>query len=525
MRFVRLLPESRSDPPRPRGTDRAFRPVLDADSVPDREHLETARSAAEQGLAGQGAVNLTDDVTDIRIHKFGGTSVADTERIRHATGLVLEGPGPGVVVVSAVAGTTDRLEGLWRMAREGSRAEWQAGLVELEALHLGLARELSGARANGGPLEGDPAPVDPESSGLREVVERIRASLERAAAGAGTDEDADLVAAAGEDLSVRLFATALRSRGAAAEVVDARDVVRTEVQGARAIPRDEETYRLARAALRPLVERGVVPVIQGYIGATAEGRTTTLGRGGSDFTAAIIGAALGAPEVTIWTDVEGIRSGDPRIVPHARLLPELGFEEAVELAYFGARVIHPAAAKHAAARHVSLRIRSSFRPEGEGTLIRADRREGPAVAAVVHRGGVALITVRSRPLFMAHGFLARVFGVLAGHAVPVDLVATSHTSTAFTIDRAEDLTGMQEELERFAEVTIRRELATVTVVGRGLLGRPGNAGAVFTALGEHAVHLISQASDVSLSFLVDEEKAHEVVRRVHRELIEKGGDG
>ena len=251
------------------------------------------------------------------------------------------------------------------------------------------------------------------------------------------------------------------------------------------------------------------------MGATAEGRTTTLGRGGSDFTAALVGAALEAEEVTIWTDVDGIFSADPRIADGVRVLPEIGFEEAVELAYFGARVIHPAAAKHAVAREVDLVIRNSLAPERPGTRIRCDLREAPGVAAVAHKASVILISVRCRPLFMAHGFLARVFGVLAGHGLSVDLVATSHTSTAFTVDRDEELEEVLDELREFAEVEVSRDLAVVSVVGRGLLQRPGLVARVLDLLGEVPVHLVSQASDVSLNLLVADEAAPAVVRRIH----------
>jgi aspartate kinase len=302
--------------------------------------------------------------------------------------------------------------------------------------------------------------------------------------------------------------------------VDARSVVRTDDRVGGAVPEDEETARLIREVLGPLLEAGRVPVLQGFVGATEDGTTTTLGRGGSDFTAAIIGAALGAEEVGIWTDVDGVLSAEPRHVGAARVLAELGYEEAVELAYFGAKVIHPAAAKHAAAGDVSLRVRNTGRPESAGTLIRHDVRRAAGVAAVAYKPSVTLVTVRSRPMFMAYGFLARVFDVLARHRLPVDLVATSHTSTAFTLDARAGMGAAAEELGRFAEVEVVPDLATVSVVGHGLLRRPGIAAGVFSALGATPVHLISQASDVCLSFLVAEGQAPGVVRRLHAELIE-----
>ena len=191
-------------------------------------------------------------------------------------------------------------------------------------------------------------------------------------------------------MSVELMMVALRREGLEAEVVDARRVVRTDDGFGRAVPCDEETKALVRELLSPLLQSGKVPVLQGFVAATAEGVTTTLGRGGSDFTAAIVGAALGAEDVSIWTDVDGVMSADPTLVEGARTIGELGYEEAVELAYFGARAIHPAAAKHAAARYISLRIKNSFRPEEPGTLIRHDRRRAVGVAAVVSDGTLAI---------------------------------------------------------------------------------------------------------------------------------------
>jgi aspartate kinase len=224
--------------------------------------------------------------------------------------------------------------------------------------------------------------------------------------------------------------------------------------------------------------------------------------------------------VVIWTDVDGILSGDPGLVGDSRVLPDIGSEEAVELSYFGARVIHPAAAKHAIASDLPLRIKNSFAPEQPGTLVHSDRAKSASFAAVAHKTDVALIRVRAFPTALAYGFLARVFGVLGRHGVPVDLVATSHSSTAFTVDYDEDLSAVRGALSVFSDVDVLRDVATVTVVGRGMLREPGMDALVFWAVEKTPVYLISQASDVSISFVVDEAEAPELVRRLHRSLIE-----
>jgi aspartate kinase len=282
---------------------------------------------------------------------------------------------------------------------------------------------------------------------------------------------------------------------------------------------------LAPSRILPLVNEGRVPVIQGFVGSEAGGATTTLGRGGSDFTATLLGAALGSPEVILWTDVDGIHSGDPGLVGESSVVRDVGSEEAVELSYFGAQVIHPAAAKHAIASDLPVRVKNSFAPELPGTLIHSHRDAAPAFAAVAHKTDVALIRVRAFPTALAYGFLARVFGVLGRHGVPVDLVSTSHSITAFTVGRDEDLSAVCRALSVFSVVEVLKDVATVTVVGRGLLREPGMDALVFWAVEKTPVYLISQASDVSISFVVDEAEAPELVRRLHLSLIELKQDG
>ncbi|MEJ2541546.1 MAG: aspartate kinase, partial [Gemmatimonadota bacterium] len=275
----------------------------------------------------------------------------------------------------------------------------------------------------------------------------------------------------------------------------------------------------AAAHVVPALASGRVPVLQGFVGAAADGRTTTLGRGGSDLSATLLGAALESAAVHIWTDVEGVLSGDPRVVDNPRVLDVVGYEEAVELAYFGARVIHPGAAKQAVAEGVPLRIRSTFAPDRDGTLILKERWGGPGIAAVAAKHRVSLIKVRARRSALPYGFLARVFEILARNRLAVDLVATSHTSTAFTVDESEELREVAQELEEVAEVEVRAGLATVTVVGNGLLREPGFDARVFGAVALTPIHLVSQASDVSLSLVVDGDEAEALVRRLHEELV------
>ncbi len=445
------------------------------------------------------------------VYKFGGSSLADAERISHVARLVAEGPPSLVVVVSALGGVTDQLVSLCaRAGEEAARDEEAVAIVrELRERHLAVLANLGLDDAE-------------QTNAATEVELRLSALLEDASKPEGPSPGArdDALLAAGEDLSTLFVSAAIRREGRAATAVDARRVVATDDRFGHAVPDAKAIRRLAREVLAPVLADGTVPVLQGFVGATADGLTATLGRGGSDFTAALLGGALDADTVHIWTDVQGIMSGDPREVGTPRLLEEIGFEEAVELSWSGAKVIHPVAAKWAVSQGVPLRIRSTFEPEHPGTLIRNDVRHVAQIAAVVAKPGVALIKVRSHPAALPYGFLARVFEILARYRLEVDLVATSHSSTAFTIDEAAELDDVAEELSVFSDVDVRRDLSTVTVVGRGLMAEPGMDALVFWAVERAPIHMISQASDVSLSFVVDAGDAPDLVRRLHTALIE-----
>lgn len=461
------------------------------------------------------------------VFKFGGSSVADAGRLATVAELVRReaaaSGAPPVVVVSAMGDTTDRLTELLG-SRAGSRDRLLAALADR---HLRAFREVAVSGSGTDGALSDRAAGATLTTAL-DRVEAVRAGLisilpDGPGTGGGSASDVaavtDRVLAAGEDLSVQGMALALTAAGMTARVVDAREVIRTDDRFGFARPDEAAIRELARTRLLPPLEQGVVPILQGFVGGTQDGRTTTLGRGGSDLTASLLGAALDAT-VHIWTDVQGVLSADPGVVETPRTLDVVGFEEAVELAYFGARVLHPGAAKHAVSRQVPVRIRSTFQPEHRGTLILGDRWGGPEIAAVASKPRVALIKVRGRPTALPYGFLARVFEILARHRLPVDLVATSHTSTAFTVDESEEIGAVARELEEVAEVSVRTGLATVTVVGNGLLRQPGFDARVFGTVARTPIHLVSQASDVSLSLVVDASDAPGLVRRLHATLVD-----
>jgi aspartate kinase len=285
----------------------------------------------------------------------------------------------------------------------------------------------------------------------------------------------------------------------------------------------EETRTRVRERVRPLAEAGKVPVLGGYIAATLAGVTTTLGRGGSDWSAAVIGAVLPAEEIQIWTDVDGMMTLDPRLVPSARVIPEISFDEAAELAYFGAKVLHPATIKPAVELGIPVRILNSLNPTAPGTLIgRTEGRSGEP-RAIAFKKGISVVLINQPRMLMAYGFVVRVFEVFERHRKPVDLIATSEVSVSLTVDSPEQLSAVAHDLAGLGEVKVLRDMAIVSVVGRGFVSHPGLAGRIFQTLREINVVMISfGASDVNLSFVVAEADAEKAVRMLHHDFFETG---
>jgi aspartate kinase len=434
------------------------------------------------------------------VMKFGGTSVGVPANYRVACRLVAERRAETpVVVVSALHGVTNLLVD-W--CRDPAR---RAELGEtLTARHLEFACDIG---------------VSPAA--MAEVIAAWHAFVAACPAAALTGAERDHALAFGERCSAALFAAGLEAAGVPARAVDAgvAGLVTDDRFGA-AHPLPEAAERLRRG----LADRSRVAVVTGFVGVTLDGRTTTLGRGGSDYSAALIGAALGAREIQIWTDTSGLLSADPRVVPEARVVPQLSFAEASELAYFGARVLHPKTLLPAIERDIPVRILNTQRPEDAGSLITPDAPESDAtwrVKSIASKKGVSAVTIASTRMLLAHGFLARVFEVFGRHHVVVDLVTTSEVSISVTVDDLAHLDAAIAELEGIGRVEVRHGLAVVAVVGEGAPQRVGLAGHVFTLLGGVGVgvEMISQgASRVNLSFVVREEEADKTVRLLHRGL-------
>jgi aspartate kinase len=327
----------------------------------------------------------------------------------------------------------------------------------------------------------------------------------------------DAIASFGERLSTLLFSTFI-----GAPLVDARQVMLTDDAFGEAQPRFERLPELAARHFAPLLAPGGPVVTQGYIGATEDGLSTTLGRGGSDYSAALFGAALGVEEVQIWTDVQGVLTCDPRVVPTAQSIDQLTFSEAAELAAFGAKVLHPATIQPAVECGIPVTVRDTHHPEGKFTTISPDTRSGRAVTALATRGPVTVLTVNSSRMLNQSGFLARLFEVFRRHGVSVDLIATAEVSVSLTVEADAPLEALMADLAGFATVVAVQERAIIAVVGERIKQTPGVAGRVFTALGDINIELISMgANEINLSLVVPQAGAVEALRRLHRTLIEE----
>jgi aspartate kinase len=442
--------------------------------------------------------------------KFGGTSVQDAAAISRLIDIIRarqdEQP---LVVVSALARITDGLLALAKVAELGGSGA-RDRLAALVARHEATARELPGAEA--------------AMPAIRAEAEALALELDALAGRRAGVRELDAIASRGELWSSHLIAGALTGAGIPAGWVDVRKIMITDDRFGRASPYAQFLNARAREIIPPVLAGGVVPVTQGFIGATANGVPTTLGRGGSDFTAALLGAALKASRVEIWTDVDGLMTADPRVVPSARTLRVASYEEAAELATFGARVLHPATAVPLVREGIPIVVLNSHRPEKPGTTIESraelERLGDSPIRSISWKKGITVINIRAPRMLGAYGFLRQLFDVFERHEVVVDVLASSEVSVSITVEDPTHLDPVVRELDDLGEVWVEPGRAIVAVVGIGLKQSPGLAGRVFGALETTCVEVISQgASAINMTFVVQEENGPEVVRALHREFF------
>jgi aspartate kinase len=446
------------------------------------------------------------------VMKFGGTSVEDATAIRRLASIVRrQSHRRPVVVVSAMGRTTNGLLECARMAAAGEMGPAQSRLDEIAAHHFKTAEQLAQRQ---------------EIESLRETLGKrflaIRSTLEEICrTGSLTPRLSDAVSSNGELLSSTIVAAALRSDGMKGVWVDVRPMMRTNDDFTRAAPRFEIANPKLKEGFTSALADGGAPVTQGFIGSTADGVTTTIGRGGSDYSASIIGAAIGAEEIQIWTDVDGIMTTDPRIAPEAAKVKVISFAEASELAYFGAKVLHPSTLLPAMAEGIPARVCNSRRSDMSGTsIVRLAPPSRAIIKAIAFKRGITVINVTSDRMLMAHGFLSRLFAVFDRHETSIDMVATSEVSVSMTLDDTRRLDAIVEDLQSLGEVSVEREAALICLVGENLKFTPGVASRIFSSLERINVSMISHgASAINVSFIVDGASVEQAVRSLHREFF------
>ncbi|HDT2077927.1 lysine-sensitive aspartokinase 3 [Enterobacter cloacae] len=449
-------------------------------------------------------------MTSFVVAKFGGTSVADYDAMNRSADVVLADPNTRLVVLSASAGVTNLLVSL----SEGLEAtERFVKLDALRKIQFDILERLQ-----------NPNVIREEVERLLENITTLAEAASLATSTALTDE----LVSHGELMSTLLFVEIMRERNIQAQWFDVRKVMRTSDRFGRAEPDVEALAELTNQQLAPRLADGIV-ITQGFIGSEAKGRTTTLGRGGSDYTAALLGEALHATRVDIWTDVPGIYTTDPRVVSAAKRIDVIAFEEAAEMATFGAKVLHPATLLPAVRSDIPVFVGSSKDPKAGGTLVCKKTENPPLFRALALRRRQTLVTLHSHNMLHSRGFLAEVFGILARHNISVDLITTSEVSIALTLDTTGSTStgdtlltqSLLIELSELCRVEVEENLALVAIIGNKLSRACGVGKEVFGVLDPFNIRMICYgASSYNLCFLVPADQAEQVVQKLHQNLFE-----
>lgn len=444
--------------------------------------------------------------------KFGGTSVGDVaafERVHNIVSAQID--KQPVVVVSAMTKVTDALLAAFETAKKGDFAAAFASLESHFDRHVEVSKHFI--------PDGEPNSFNGELDFARGELSDLLIRVSRRSLPLSMLKDA--IVSYGEQLSSRLLTEVLRAKGANTRHVDSRRLIVTDDEYGAAQPIWDETEELVKLELEPLIAAGEVPVMGGFIAANRAGETTTLGRGGSDYSAALVAAALRASELQIWTDVTGVMTCDPRICDEARTIPVLSYEEAAELAYFGAKVLHPKTIKPAVDHAIPVRVCNTFEPDATGTMVLADSAEAPnKIKSIAHKKNITILRITSARMLGAYGFMSAVFQVFDRHRTVIDVISTSEVSVALTLDNPGSVEKVVEDLSRLGDVEVESGYAVICVVGEGLRASTGLAAKVFSTINDVNIALVSHgASSVNLTFVVKEELVADVIKRLHRILF------
>lgn len=481
--------------------------VLVSKNLVRRRRADFLKIKLNNNMASGNSEKIGEGSTGLRpVKKFGGTSMGSADAISKVAEIVMgERNRQVVAVVSATSGTTDKLIALGEAALGGEQKTsapflWEDILNSLIEKHEKIVADL----------------------GLNLSFQNFWDEMKKLAQGINLLGELSLSArdklmSFGERISSQILAALLAARGVEAVAVDAYELVFTDNNFGEGNVNFEKTNTAIGEKIGALLEDGVVPVITGFIGQSESGHYITLGRGGSDYSGAIVAGALNASELQIWTDVDGIFNTDPRLVPEAKVLPRVSFNEAGELAYFGAKVLHPKTIKPAITKNIPVKILNTFNPSAVGTLITNEEEE--SLKSVTYKKNISIVNICSAGMLEARGFLAKIFEVFKRHGVSVDVVSTSEVSVSVTVDNGE-ADRVVEELSEFAAVNVQKGMAIVCLVGGGIVSNKAVLGELFSAVSEHDVSMVSQgASKRNITFLVKENEAPDVVKKVFNKFF------
>ncbi len=444
--------------------------------------------------------------------KFGGTSVQDAEAFLRVAKIVGDQQTLSpVVVTSAMSKVTDALLAAFELAKSGKPEDAIASLDIHFARHSDISMSVTNIEQQ--------KSFETELGYARKELSELFIRVSRRSLPLSMLKDA--IVSYGEQLSSRLLAEVFLSQGLNARQMDSRRLIVTDEEYGAATPIWTETEKLLQLELQNLIDDGEIPVVGGFIAANRSGETTTLGRGGSDYSAALIGAALRAREIQIWTDVSGVLTTDPRIVPEARTLPKLSYEEAAELAYFGAKVLHPKTIKPAVDYSIPVRVCNSHKPEELGTMILAETDISEnRLKSIAYKNNITILRITSARMLGSYGFMSALFQVFERYRTVIDVISTSEVSLALTIDNTDSLESIVTELKRLGDVEIEENNAVICIVGEGLRATPGLASKIFSTIKDVNISLISHgASSVNLTFVVKENEVSNVIKSLHAEFF------
>ncbi len=444
--------------------------------------------------------------------KFGGTSVQDAAAFRRVAEIVAgERENSPVVVTSAMAKVTDALLFAFETAKKGDVETAFESLQPHFERHTRVSEDLTDEKGR----QSFEIELDYARRELNDLLMRVsRRSLP-------LQMLKDAIVSYGEQLSSKLLAEVCKAKNLNARHADSRRLIVTDDEYGSAAPIWDETERLIQLELQPLINAGEIPVMGGFIAASRGGETTTLGRGGSDYSAALVGAALQAREIQIWTDVTGVLTCDPRICPEARTLKTLSYEEAAELAYFGAKVLHPKTIQPAVDLQIPVRVCNSHQPSMLGTMILPSAQStARKVKSIAYKKGITILHITSARMLGAFGFMSAIFQIFERHRTVIDVVTTSEVSVSLTLDNTDALEAVVKDLQRIGTVEIEPNQAVICVVGSGLRDTSGVAAQIFAAISDINISLISHgASSVNMTFVVEEMVVSEVIKRLHEEFF------